>query len=743
MLGILFTAIYVVAVAALFIRKRSQLVRRVPERVTVPVRAHNSGLVARRVRAGSSNGSNRSNASSDGAKTVDLAASSHAPAAAEAMDDGSTTNGPVEAGKSGNGTDKPAQPAAADSALWNPRALRPKPNTLFAHYEPGSLPYLLGCLLAKPSVLLIGFTIFAAIFVVFYSVFFTDVPRGILSGMFGSLGYWMSQQGVRRGDQPWFYYFLLIPLYQPIAVFFSVAAGIFFSWRGIRWLKERLEMRRYDEATPLGAFNTDREVPFARFDAFLPLFLGWWLVGAVGIYSWAGEKMPWLMMHMTRPAIFFASLFIGALAMSLIRRRRERMEDAGLFEDYAVEQPHAPLMGRPQRGMAGARFSLGDMLGSVGLGKQRREPAYAYAQGADAGTARYSRGGIPNPPPRRQAAYAPRGAARTVAMVRYQDPPWVTWNRADSTFPFWTYLTLFVLFAVAWGLSMSQLAYSSNYASWAGTWVYAVLMLALTVGFAVWLGVGRALRYLAVGILAVLGIYEFHSAFMLSYRNPDVATELAVYVQTSPDVTRSIKELEAFSFYTTGSKDVKVVYDSEVSWPMEWYLGDYPNKKFIGGGAPSTSDYDAPVMFLGYNRLTDEQLNASYVPQRYALRWWFPEEWYKNDFLPNQFQKDANGAIINDAEGKAKMASPLAQAGDFLHSTFNAIGKPEDTAQLWKYLMYREPPKPLGSTDFVLFIRKDVVQQWHNLQNAPLPSTDVPIQVERTNGPIPNREVIP
>ena len=62
------------------------------------------------------------------------------------------------------------------------------------------------------------------------------------------------------------------------------------------------------------------------------------------------------------------------------------------------------------------------------------------------------------------------------------------------------------------------------------------------------------------------------------------------------------------------------------------------------------------------------------------------------------------------------------------------ITMPSNTAELWKYLIYREPPKSLGSTDFVLFVRKDVAQLWHNLQNKPLPSTDVPI--EKDNQPI-------
>ena len=272
---------------------------------------------------------------------------------------------------------------------------------------------------------------------------------------------------------------------------------------------------------------------------------------------------------------------------------------------------------------------------------------------------------------------------------------------------------------------MSQLTYANNYEGWGVTWIYPGVMLAMVVAFALWLGVGRTLRYLGMGILSVGLLYEFHSAFQLTYRNPDVATELAVYVQTSPDVTRVMKELQTFSYYTTGAKDVKVLYDSEVSWPMEWYLGDYKNKSFIGGGEPPANTA-APVMFLGYNRLTDQKILANYVAQRYALRWWFPEEWYKNDFMPNQYEKDSNGNVVNDADGKPKPASPLSQVGGFFGGALSSITTPANTAQLWKYLIYKETPKPLGSTDFVLFVRKDVAQLWHQLQNKSLPTTDVP-----------------
>ena len=85
--------------------------------------------------------------------------------------------------------------------------------------------------------------------------------------------------------------------------------------------------------------------------------------------------------------------------------------------------------------------------------------------------------------------------------------------------------------AIAWGLSMSQQTYdvasrSGNLNQWGLTWFYPFAMAVITVSYAVWLGVGRALRYLGVGILSVMLLYQFHSGFTLSYRQPDGAQEV-------------------------------------------------------------------------------------------------------------------------------------------------------------------------------------------------------------------------
>jgi predicted membrane-bound mannosyltransferase len=638
--GIIITLIFVVAVILLFRMERNRLIfEQVRGRGRVAVARRS--LPARRLGARPIAGEGETQ---DGrtATTVPSEALAEARVDRARPSDGD-----------GDGDDAPANDVPVSEPLWNPRRLEPRPGTVLAHYEPGSIPHLLGALLSRPSVIFIGLGIALAIYVVLYTVFFTDIPRGIVSGFFGSLGYWMAQHGVERGGQPWFYYSLLIPLYEPIAVFFSLAAVVFFGVRGMRWVLRR-RMERFETGEPgFGMFNTDRTVPFAKFSAFLPLSVIWWLTGVFVIYSWAGEKMPWLMMHMVRPAILLASLFIGALLAAMLARR-SALASGHTPQPQPQPQPQPVTVGRRSRGQT--------------------------------------------------------GASRT-QYARVQEPPWVAWNRPNSWFPVLTYLTVFTVLAMSWGLSMNAIVASSDYRSWGVTWLFPIMILALTIAYAVWLGIGRAVRYLALAVLAAFLFYQFRSAVMLSYNQPDVPKEMAVYVQTSPDVTRVVREMEAYSKLTTGGMYMKVVYDSFTSWPFEWYLRDYQNKTFIGAGEANPSP-DTPVMLLEYARhSSDPKLEQEYIGQRYAMRWWFPEEWYKNEFIPGQ---------------DPKSAPFLQQLGGAANTIWVTLTEPQLTGTLWKYLVFREPPKPLGSEDMIIFIRKDAYQQYYYLQYPPIPSTDLP-----------------
>lgn len=128
--------------------------------------------------------------------------------------------------------------------------------------------------------LLCGWTVFLVLF----TVLFTNIKGGIGDGIWQGLYYWLQQQQVARGNQPWYYYLLLIPLYEQIGVVFCFV-GI------IRCIVQPTRFR---------------------------LFLVYWFIGNVVIYSWAAEKMPWLMIHLTMPMLLIASIGLEPVVVTLI-----------------------------------------------------------------------------------------------------------------------------------------------------------------------------------------------------------------------------------------------------------------------------------------------------------------------------------------------------------------------------------------------------------------------------------------
>ena len=101
-----------------------------------------------------------------------------------------------------------------------------------------------------------------------------NLGSGVGDGIWQGLYYWLQQQQVARGGQPWYYYLLLLPLYEQIGLVFGIVGIVRCLWHPTRF----------------------------RF------FLMYWFLGTLAIYSWAGEKMPWLVIHITLPMMLLAAI---------------------------------------------------------------------------------------------------------------------------------------------------------------------------------------------------------------------------------------------------------------------------------------------------------------------------------------------------------------------------------------------------------------------------------------------------
>jgi hypothetical protein len=73
---------------------------------------------------------------------------------------------------------------------------------------------------------LINAGVFYGIFILLFTTFFTN-GAGFFTGLVGSLGYWLAQQAVERGSQPWYYYLLVqIPVYEYLTAIGVILAVI-------------------------------------------------------------------------------------------------------------------------------------------------------------------------------------------------------------------------------------------------------------------------------------------------------------------------------------------------------------------------------------------------------------------------------------------------------------------------------------------------------------------------------------
>ena len=182
----------------------------------------------------------------------------------------------------------------------------------------------------NPRLWLVNAAIFYGIFTVLYTSLFTN-GFGFMTGLVGSLGYWLEQQGVTRGSQPWYYYWLLqLPIYEFLPFLGTILALIFAPALLKKKTTEAVSPEESSEESIEGIENEQLSEPKQATDTPLPgvsiaLFLYWSFTSLLA-YTVAGEKMPWLTVHITLGMILSTAWFLGRVIEStdwaLIRQRR-------------------------------------------------------------------------------------------------------------------------------------------------------------------------------------------------------------------------------------------------------------------------------------------------------------------------------------------------------------------------------------------------------------------------------------
>jgi predicted membrane-bound mannosyltransferase len=458
------------------------------------------------------------------------------------------------------------------------------------------------------AALIAGLMIFALLF----TTLFTNL-YGLASGTIatdGTLLYWLGQHDFRRGEQPWFYYLLLFPQYEFIAVLFGTAATIV---AGVRAL----------------LVGIGRATPGPRF--VFQTFLAIWFSGIFVALSWAGEKMPWLIIHIALPATLLAAALLG--------------------EAWERWRPVTSIDGRPARG-----------------------PGWGALQ------------------------WALFGSLLVLGICWFLIAAPMTYGE-------------FVSATVGGGWERTLTPWARD--RW---WLLALPPLASIAGI-VGVGLRRGARLAAEPALAALllglALAQIHVGWRLVYQEGDVPKDMLVYTQTSPDMHRMVGELTTLSTLTTGGRDLEIWYDDNngVSWPMQWYLRDFPNRHLYGGTLAGPPDGVPIVLVGGDNRGSVEPYLEGYTAQEYVLRWWFPEDPVYRDFAIAPELPPGRSAWESSDQPHG-LPAIVASIGESLSHLLTAEGQ----QRLYRLVMYRDLPVRIDSYDYTLYVRNDLIPLYNQIR---------------------------
>ncbi|MBE0698886.1 MAG: 6-bladed beta-propeller [Anaerolineaceae bacterium] len=413
--------------------------------------------------------------------------------------------------------------------------------------------------------------VFYAIFTVFYTTFFTN-GNGFFTGLVGSLGYWLSQQGVERGTQPKYYYALIqMPIYEFLGVLGTVLAAYF----GAKYRRfsqmpgsapafaalpnpevplptlppteeipvtgdefdsaDILQKEDADFLSTVETSKTDKQVDIL-YSAAQPLpvlgMLLFWAVTSLVAYSLAGERMPWLTVHITLPFLIAAAWGLG----------------------YLVDTTDWKAVTKPNGLLAVLLFpvlfaSLSGVFGSL--------------QGNN---------------------------------LPFQGQ---NLEELQST-------TRFILSLIATGASLAGIV--TLFRGW---------------------DQGQVFRLAGATFFILMIVLTGRAAYRASFVNYDYAKEYLVYAHAAPGPKEVLRQIEEISRRTSGDKSIQVAYSSDTLYPYWWYLRDYPNHRWYQNN-PTRDLRDFPIVIAGEDVFSKipPVLGDNFIEYEYIRLWWPNQDYY-------------------------------------------------------------------------------------------------------------------
>ncbi len=460
-------------------------------------------------------------------------------------------------------------------------------------------------------------TLFWAIFVIFYTTVFTNAA-GFFTGVIGSLGYWLVQQGVERGSQPEYYYILVqIPMYEFLpALGMLLAIGL-----GLKKLlsqaaatedptEEIMETPDSEEtvpAEPVAVAEVEEAEPEYNFGLFFGLTV-WWAISSILAFTIAGERMPWLTYHMAWPMILLTGWGLGQLVDSLAPRLSlERPQRIGLAILTLIVFVLAAF--NTLRSLYGATppFQGTELL------QLQATAAFIFPFAAMILSGAF-------------LAYLMRDNLVSLGIVALMILALITLGSSIISGATVISLTSTVGTDPA-SISAGWLRFGSALLALIGS-VVGIVYLART---------QHNSSFVSLVVLTIFGllfVQTVRTSFRAAYINYDDATEYLVYAHGATGVKDVMRQVEEISERTAGGLDAIVAYDASapdtgVSWPMVWYLRDFTALRSFD--QPTRSLRDAVAVIVDQKNF--DKINAALGDEFYQfdyIRMWWPNQDYFN-----------------------------------------------------------------------------------------------------------------
>jgi uncharacterized protein (TIGR03663 family) len=436
------------------------------------------------------------------------------------------------------------------------------------------------------------------IFTILYTTVFTNAA-GFFTGVVGSLGYWLVQQGVERGSQPPYYYWLVqIPMYEflpAIGALVGIVLGL-------------IKLFGRTQADP----ESEAELSADSDHSFFPIFFAlmtWWSITGIASLSTAGERMPWLTVHMAWPMILFTGWTVGQI-IELIRSKLAEYRAGQAILSILVLAIFLLAAFNAIRAMYGATppFQGTELVQLQATSAFLLPLLVAIGSGV-------------------LLAYLLKNDLASLGLIALIMLAFVTLG--SSLINGATYFSLSTTGVDPALLNAERLRFIAALAAF----------IASLVGIALLGRLERPSALLELFILTIFGllaVQTMRTSFRASYINYDNATEYLVYAHGATGVKDVLVQVEEISERTTGGLNAIVAYDNSapdtgVSWPVVWYLRDFTALRAFDQPTRSLREAVAVIVDSKNFDKIEGALGDGFYRFDYIRMWWPNQDYFGLD----------------------------------------------------------------------------------------------------------------